>query len=69
MDSDGSSDEDYENIELHELIEKEFFDSSESDGDAEMMMLMSIQEEMDREGGRILNFKGMIKGRRVFEPR
>lgn len=39
---------------------------SESDGDAEMMMIMSIQEEMDREVGRILNFKGMIKGRRVF---
>ena len=47
-------------------MQKEFFDSSESDGDAEMMMIMSIQEEMDRELGRILNFKGMIKGRRVF---
>jgi hypothetical protein len=31
-----------------------------------MLMLMSMQEEMDRQVEHILNFKGSIKGRRVI---
>jgi hypothetical protein len=48
------------------LIQKEFFDSSDSGEEAGMMTIMSIQHETDREVEQILNFKGSIKGRRVL---
>jgi hypothetical protein len=67
MDSDASSDEEYGPTELDQMIEHEFFDSSDSDKEVDMMiMVMSMQEEMDRQVKQILNFKGSIKGRRVI---
>ena len=66
MDSNGLSEEEYGHIEFDELIQKEFFDSLDSDEEAEMMMIMSIQQEMDREMEQILKSKGSIKGRRVL---
>lgn len=42
MDSDGSSDEEYGNTELDELMPKEFFDSFKFDEDVVMLMMMSI---------------------------
>ena len=66
MDSDASSDEEYGPTELDQMIQDEFFDSSDSDEEVDMIMLMSMQEEMDRQVEHILNFKGSIKGRRVI---
>ncbi|XP_073367939.1 uncharacterized protein [Aegilops tauschii subsp. strangulata] len=65
-DSDASSDEEYGPTELDQMIQDEFFDSSDSDKEVDMIMLMSMQEEMDRQVEHILNFKGSIKGRRVI---
>lgn len=47
MDSEGLSDVEYVNKELDELMQKNLFDSSESDEDADTMMIMSIQKEME----------------------
>ena len=66
MDSDASSDEEYGTADLDQMIQDEFFDSSDSDEEVDMIMLMSMQEEMDRQVEHILNFKGSIKGRRVI---
>ena len=66
MDSDASSDEEYGPTELDQMIPDEFFDSSNSDVEVDMIMLLSMQEEMDRQVEHILNFKGSIKGRRVI---
>lgn len=48
------------------MIQEEFFDSTDSDEEVDMIMLMSMQEEMDQQVEHILNFKGSIKGRRVI---
>ena len=48
------------------MIQYEFFDSSDSDEEVDMIMLMSMQEEMDWQAEHILNFKGSIKGRSVI---
>ena len=69
MDSDGSPDEEYRPMELDELIEKEFFGSLDSDNETEMIMIMSIQQEMDREVEHILNFKDSIKIGTVYAAR
>ena len=66
MDFDASSDEEYGPTELDQLIQDEFFDSSDSNEEVDMIMLMSMREEMDRQVEHILNFKGSIKGRRVI---
>ncbi|XP_020200492.1 uncharacterized protein [Aegilops tauschii subsp. strangulata] len=66
MDSDASSDEEYGPTELDQMIQDEFLDSPDSDEEVDMIMLMSMQEEMDRQVEHILNFKGSIKGRRVI---
>ena len=47
MDSDASLDEEYGPTELDQLIQDEFFGSSDSDEEVDMIMLMSMQEEMD----------------------
>ena len=66
MDSDASSDEEYGPTELDQMIQDEFFDSSDSDEEVDMIMLMSMQEEMDQQVEHILNFKGSIKRRKVI---
>ena len=66
MDSDASSGDEYGPTELDQRIQDEFFDSSDSDEEVDMIMLMSMQEEMGREVEHILNFKGSIKERRVI---
>ena len=66
MDSDASSYKEYGPTELDQMIEDEFFDSSDLDEEVDMIMLMSMQEEMDRQVEHILNFKSSIKGRRVI---
>ena len=66
MDFDASPDEEYGPTELDQMIQDEFFDSSNSDEEVDMVMLMSMQEEMDRQVEHILNFKGSIKRRRVI---
>ncbi|KAI4982380.1 hypothetical protein ZWY2020_022872 [Hordeum vulgare] len=66
MDFDALSDEEYGPTELDQMIQDKFFDSSDSHEEVDMMMLMSMQEEMDQEVEYILNFKGSIKGRRVI---
>ena len=48
------------------MIQDEFFDSSDSDEEVDMIMHMRMQEEMDWQVEHILNFKGSIKGRRVI---
>ena len=66
MDFDASSDEEYGPTELDQMIQDEFFNSLNSDEEEDMILLMSMQEEMDRQVEHILNFKGSIKGRRVI---
>jgi hypothetical protein len=66
MNSTASSDEEYGPTELDQMIQEEFFDSSDSDEEVDMIILMSMQEEMDRQVEHILKFKGSIKGRRVI---
>nr|XP_020183789.1 protein ALP1-like [Aegilops tauschii subsp. strangulata] len=66
MDSDASSDEEYGSTDLDQLIQDEFFYSSNSDEEVDMIMLMIMQKEMDRQVEHILNFKCSIKGRRVI---
>nr|XP_045089605.1 receptor-like serine/threonine-protein kinase SD1-8 [Aegilops tauschii subsp. strangulata] len=66
MNSDASLDEEYGPMELDQMIQDEFFDSSDSDEEVDMIMLMGMQEEKDRQVEHILNFKGSIKGRRVI---
>ncbi|XP_073355334.1 uncharacterized protein [Aegilops tauschii subsp. strangulata] len=66
MDSDYSSDEEYGLAELDQMIQDEFLDSSDLNEEVDMTMLMSMQEEMDRQVEHILDFKGSIKGRRVI---
>ena len=53
-------------MELDQINQDEFFDSSDSDEEVDMIMIMSMQEEMDRQVEHILNFKGSIKRRRVI---
>ena len=53
-------------MELDQMIQDEFFDSSDLDEEVDMIMLMSMQEETGRQVEHILNFKGSIKGRRVI---
>src|SRR4051812_18107421 len=64
MNSDASSDKEYEYgpTEFDQMIQDEFFDSLDSYEKVDMIMLMSMQEEMDRPVEHILNFKGSIKG-------
>ncbi|XP_073367532.1 uncharacterized protein [Aegilops tauschii subsp. strangulata] len=57
MDSGASLDEEYGPTELDQMIQDEFFDSSILDEEVDMIMLMSMQEEMDRQVEHILNFK------------
>ncbi|KAE8790985.1 hypothetical protein D1007_34633 [Hordeum vulgare] len=66
MNSDASSDEEYGPTELNQMIQDDFFDSSNSDEEVDMIMLISMQEEMGRQVEHIFNFKGSIKGRRVI---
>ncbi|KAI4997736.1 hypothetical protein ZWY2020_053078 [Hordeum vulgare] len=66
MDFDASSGKEYGQTKIDQLIQDEFFDSSYSDEEVDMMMLMSMEEEMDWEVEHILNFEGSIKGRRVI---
>lgn len=66
MDSDASSDEEYGPTELDQMILDEFFDSSDSNEEVDLSMLMSMKEEMNSQVEHILNFKGSIKGRRVI---
>ncbi|KAE8816401.1 hypothetical protein D1007_06004 [Hordeum vulgare] len=61
MNSDASSDEEYGLMELDPIIQIEFFDSSDSGEEVDMIMLMSMQEEMDQQVKHIINFKGSIK--------
>ncbi|XP_037450977.1 putrescine hydroxycinnamoyltransferase 1-like [Triticum dicoccoides] len=49
MDSDASSGEEYGPMGLDQRIQDEFFNSSDSNEEVDMIMLMSMQEEMDRE--------------------
>uniref|UniRef100_M8BR94 Putative late blight resistance protein-R1B-16-like protein n=1 Tax=Aegilops tauschii TaxID=37682 RepID=M8BR94_AEGTA len=57
----------YGNPDLHEFIFNEFIASSDSnDEDTEMMMIMSIQEEIEKAVEHVLNLKGSVKGRRVI---
>ena len=56
-------------MELDQMIQDEFFDSSDLDEEVDMIMLMSMQEEMDRKVEHILNFKGSIKGSRTPDIR
>lgn len=42
------------------MIQDEFFDFSDSSEEVDMTMLMSMQEEIDRQVEHILNFKGSI---------
>ncbi|VAH10099.1 unnamed protein product [Triticum turgidum subsp. durum] len=58
--------EEYGPTELDQMIQDEFFGSSDSDEEVDMIMLMSMQEEMDQQVEHILNFKGSIKGKRVI---
>ena len=66
MDSDASLDKEYGPMKLDQMIQDDFFDSSYLDEQVNMIMLMSMQKEMDRQVEHILNFKGSIKGRRVI---
>ncbi|XP_020152263.1 uncharacterized protein [Aegilops tauschii subsp. strangulata] len=66
MDFDASSDEEYGPTELDQMIQDEFFDSSDSNKEVDIIMLMSMQEKMDRQVEHILNANGSIKGRRVI---
>lgn len=66
MDSDYSFGEEYGSVELDQMIEDQFFVSSDSDEEVGIIMLMSMQEGMDRQIEHILNFKGSIKWRRVI---
>ena len=66
MDLNASSDEVYRPMELDKMIENEFFVLSDLNDEADMTMLMSMQEEMDQQVEHILNFKGSVKGRRVI---
>ena len=66
MISDASLDDEYGPMELDQMIQDEFFDSSGSDKEVDMIMLMSMQEKIDQQVEHILNFKSSIKGRRVI---
>ena len=66
MNSNASPDEEYGPMEFDQMIQDEFFDSSNSNKVVDIIMLMSMQEKMDRQVQHILNFKGSIKGRRVI---
>ena len=59
------SSEEYGPTELDQMIQDEFFDWSDSDKEGDMIMLMRMEEDMDRQVEHILDFKGSIKGRRV----
>ena len=47
--------------EVDEFILKDF-----NDEDADMVVMMSILEEIEKEGDHVLNFWGLIKGMIVF---
>jgi len=49
MNSDASSDKEYGPTELDHMIQDQFFDLSDSDEEMDMIMLMIMQEEMDRQ--------------------
>ncbi|XP_020151889.1 uncharacterized protein [Aegilops tauschii subsp. strangulata] len=53
-------------MELDQMIQDEFFDFLDLDEEVDIIMLMSMQEDMDRQVEHILNFKGSIKWRRVI---
>ncbi|KAM3346909.1 hypothetical protein ACQJBY_021098 [Aegilops geniculata] len=53
-------------MELDQMIQDEFFNSLDLDEEVDIIMLMSMQEDMDRQVEHILNFKGSIKWRRVI---
>lgn len=58
-----SLDNEFEINELDEFIYKGFFDSSDSDDEvANIMLMMSIQEKMEKQVEYVLNFKCSIKG-------
>ncbi|KAE8771872.1 hypothetical protein D1007_56174 [Hordeum vulgare] len=65
-DSDASFDEVYGPAEFAQMVQDEFFDSSDSNEKMDMIMLTTMQEEMDWQVEHILNFKGSIKGKRVI---
>ena len=65
MDPDGSPIEEYGPIELDELFQQEFLDSSDSNEEGGMMMIMSIKKVIEKEEEHVLNFKGSIKGKIV----
>ena len=72
MDSNASSDKEYGPMELDQMIQDEFFDSSDLNEEVDIIMLMSMQEEMDRQVEHILNFKGsrgVINRDRVSEAK
>ncbi|KAI5022532.1 hypothetical protein ZWY2020_059262 [Hordeum vulgare] len=66
MDSDVSFGEEYKWMELDQMIQDELFDYLDLGEEVDMIMLMTMQEEMDRQLEHILNFKSSIKGRRVI---
>lgn len=62
------SQDDYGNKDLEKFLYKKFVDSSDlDDEDAEMMMtmMMSIQEEIEKQEDQGLIFKGSMKRMRV----
>src|SRR5664279_800005 len=66
-----SSDDEYDYSVVDEFMYTEFItDDSESeidtDNDADIMSMMSIQEEMEKKEEHVLNFRGSIKGRIVM---
>ena len=60
---DSTSSDAYGNIDLDEFIYKEFIDSSDSDDkDAEIMMMISIQEELGKARGACTKLQRFDKG-------
>ncbi|KAE8814799.1 hypothetical protein D1007_07800 [Hordeum vulgare] len=66
MNSDASLGEEYGPTGLGEPLEDKFFNSSDSDEEVDIIMLMTIQEQIDQQVEHILNFNDLIKGRRVI---
>ncbi|KAE8811747.1 hypothetical protein D1007_11547 [Hordeum vulgare] len=66
MDYDALSNEEYGPRELDQMIQDEFFDSSDSDKEVDMIMLMTMQEEMHQQVEHIIIFKGSNDRRRVI---
>ncbi|KAE8767888.1 hypothetical protein D1007_60690 [Hordeum vulgare] len=66
MNFESSSNEEYGPTKLDKIAEAELFDSSDSQKELDMTMLVSMQEEMNRKVKHIMNFKGSIKERGVI---